>query len=62
MQSLRDKESDWTKTAQEGKVVIEDVIRVAEQLPPEVRHQLSTQALRQFYEDLDKWSGEKMLN
>ena len=61
MQALRDKESGWTRTAREGKAVIEDVIRVADQLPPEVRGQLQTDALGRFYEDLERWSGDKRL-
>jgi hypothetical protein len=60
MQLLRDKESGWTRTARDGKAVIEDVIRVADQLPPEYRQRLHTNALGRFYEDLTKWAeGEK---
>ena len=56
MQLLRDKESGWTRTARDGKAVIEDVIRVADQLPAEYRQRLQTHALGRFYEDLSKWA------
>jgi hypothetical protein len=64
MQALRDKESGWTRTAREGRALLEDVFRAADTLPPELRQRLFIPALGRFYDDLEKFadSGKEKAN
>lgn len=58
MQTLRDKESYWTKTAREGRNTIEDIIRMADQLSPELKHRLQTHGLERLYDDLSRYAND----